>query len=446
MSRIRYDRSLSATAAATKFNKELEAAGRSPINLGQGRETERAPDAIFPKEGLPLVSSPEYNVMAARAVAAGWVERFMGIPATGDNTFIIQAPGRDGLGRALAFAATQVNPTAAGVYIPELHWPMYTDVVAGVRGTAIGTYGTPDAAGLTDVVNPTADGKALNPLAIIINSPQNPTGKIYSPEAMQGIANQIGVDNVDPINGKVSAILDVPYFYAASPTNDDEVHYLDCGYEALTKSDSPTPWFAVISLSKALGTANHGLTFIVVHPDYAKAFSRALTAGNGVGFSPELLKQVEKTFTPEFDETHLGHFAGLRDKYAINFESIKLYFDEDKIVDGDPGMTALLTLPDLMGKTVPSSEGEPWEINSVADFLEYMGNEHGVVAVDNGVDKEGRFLVRVALAQNPLKFQEGINAVRNAFDAAAEVPVAAARPTQGPATQEAAPAGTKGSS
>lgn len=424
MSRIAYDRSLSPTAAAVKFFNALKDAGKPVSNLGQGREIEDAPDAIFPQEGMPAVPQSGYNptvggTLAQRGVAAAHLGRFLGIQCTAANTFVVQANGRDVYANALNFAATKINPNGTRNVLPDLRWPMYDDINGQNRGLGIDTYDNPGRGDdEQDGIDLTSDD-----VAITLNTPHNPTGRYYTEAFMKNQAEALETRNRDG-GLKTALLLDIPYFYALPRTAEGSDHYLDGGFEHLTNADAATPWFAAVSFSKALGTANMGLTFVVVHPEYAQAFARQLTSRNGMGYTPGLYEQVERVFAPEFDQVHLDHYAALREKYGVNFEKTVATFGGELMVDGDPGMTALLKLPNMKGKVLQGSDGEAWPINDTADFLEYLGNEHNVVAVDNGMTEDDEMLIRVALAPKPQNFAPAIERVFGAYTEVAGTTVA----------------------
>jgi hypothetical protein len=97
---ITLDPTVSPTSASGKLCYQLAQRGDNPINMGQGNEIEVPPEDIRPHwQGQ---SGPAYNIdvggpKASKEAMARMLHDFYGIPADGDNTFVLQSNGRSGL-------------------------------------------------------------------------------------------------------------------------------------------------------------------------------------------------------------------------------------------------------------------------------------------------------------------------------------------------------------
>lgn len=92
-------------------------------------------------------------------------------------------------------------------------------------------------------------------------------------------------------------------------------------------------------------------------------------------------------------------------------------------VPGGVNMTSLLTIKksDVSGKSVKCHNSVTTKIGEVNDLIELLANgiddpSQGVVLVNNGTDKNGNFLLRVAQAQRPEKFEEGAQRLKRGLD------------------------------
>ena len=109
--------------------------------------------------------------------------------------------------------------------------------------------------------------------------------------------------------------------------------------------------------------------------------------------------------------------AKLRAKYIANRGSLKTALGP-AVVDGDPGMTALVTIdPQEIPRAGcwPGRGDELFPIDDLNDAIEYLANRHGVITVNNGLDSAGRALLRLAAAEEPANYKDGIERLCGRF-------------------------------
>ncbi|MEO0485056.1 MAG: pyridoxal phosphate-dependent aminotransferase [Pseudomonadota bacterium] len=122
------------------------------------------------------------GVRALREAVANRVETRTGVPTTADNVLI--TPG----GQAALFATHKavLNPGDTGLYLD----PYYATYPGTIRGTGAMAQAVPCAPEdgfqpRTDVIAAQAPGAK----SLLINTPNNPTGVVYTAEALKGIAD-----------------------------------------------------------------------------------------------------------------------------------------------------------------------------------------------------------------------------------------------------------------
>ena len=407
-------RELSPTSAATQFFNAIPTA----VNMGQGREVDDPKGKIGDLLKAPLTTSSKYSVtpggsMELREAAGAWMSRFMGLPADAENTFVIQELGREGLGYGFKIGALDNEPGASAI-VPDTRWPMIDEKLADERLGKLEYHVQRD--GMADLIGGLIDGASKDVAACYLNFPHNPTGMHISVEENKKIMDVL--DKANEGGRKIIRIDDIPYF-GGCPQN-DSAPYLQTGYDGVLSRESKTKWMAVMSFSKAFGTASPGLTVMVVHPDMAKDIYMRLYRACGLAFVPAFFDNVAQIFAPENDQEVLKHFAWFHEKYSTNRQVMVDTFG-DMVLEGDAGMTSLIRVPaDVFGKAVTCSDGEVRTMNDLNDIIEFLGNE-GVITVNNGKD-----LLRIAQAAHPDKFKEGVERLKAALDKILQSPCAAA--------------------
>lgn len=413
MTYVPLKRELSPTAAAVQLFVAIPTA----VNLGQGREVDDPQGQIGDLLNATFHTSSKYNAavggpMLVRERAAAWVERFIGIPATAETTFIIQQLGREGLGHSMKVAALKHGPNTKAI-VPDTRWPMVDEKLEDERMTPL-EYKC-QRVGMAEELKDLLDNNKEVSCAYF-NFPHNPTGLWITAEENKKI--QEALDDANKQGRNIVRIDDIPYFGGCPQSA--SVPYLKTGYEEVLKADSPTHWSAIFSFSKAFGTANPGLTIMTVHPEIAAEVSKRLTRTTGLAYVPEFFDHVSKILCEQYDPEVLAHFKALHDKYAINRKTLEEMLG-DMVLDGDPGMTSLVRVPaEVFGKAVICADGQTRTMNDLNDVVEFLGNE-GVITVNNGTD-----LLRIAQAAHPDKFAEGVEKLQAALNKILESPKAEA--------------------
>jgi hypothetical protein len=113
-----------------------------------------------------------------------------------------------------------------------------------------------------------------------------------------------------------------------------------------------------VSASKFFGTAEPGFTMIATHAAYARALAARLMRSVGIGFFSPYFRALAATLQAANDTAVLDHFAVLRAKYIANRAALETALGT-AVVDGDPSMTALVTIDpqDFEGGSCPGETG-----------------------------------------------------------------------------------------
>ncbi len=125
--------------------------------------------------------SPSAGLPALRDAAAARVSRLYGVPATRENILVTQGSTS---GLTLAVSAV-VNP-GDEVLIPDPGWASYVAIVRA-QGAREVRYRTRQELGFVPQLSDLEAGVSSRTRAIIVNSPNNPTGAVYPKEAIETI-------------------------------------------------------------------------------------------------------------------------------------------------------------------------------------------------------------------------------------------------------------------
>lgn len=437
----RYKAEMGPTPAATQFNLDLKAAGVDTYNFGQGAEQD-SPKAIVQEiisrklKGFKTQQevnayveqlfnlSPIYNTLGAspdaKEATSEWLSRMFGIKGTAG---LFPNNGRAFLGHGWSWLAQncreamQPNPC---VLVPNTRWPMI-DAQTKRKGLGLVDYQMGQTGIAEQIEESLSNGQGRTIAAVYINSPHNPTGMVVTPEEMKRVMAVLEKFNTDEkwlaARGgvKVALCIDNPYFHALQRnTSNSTPGYLDAGLAEVLQPNTATPWYAPFSFSKALATAERGATAFIAHPNVYSQLSKIITEDSGPAHDKNFMGVMAQIFAPEFDTAVLSYFSDLREKYIANHGTLKRVFG-DAVVDWDGSMTCLIEVSDdMFGRQVTGAKTGTRTIAKLDDFIEFLGQEYGVVTVNNTM-KSGPSYLRIALAAKPDKFAEGAELMAQAL-------------------------------
>ncbi len=419
---IALDRGISPTTAATNLYNALVGAGAKPANLGQGREIVELPllqrltieeferairggKLLHSKYGSP---SAELN-----AASAAWLKRIMNVDTTKETTFTLENQGRGGLYAAFHLLASLAGfPRDGRMVVPDTSWPMVADQLGDFQlrpalyAMARGRY--------ADAIRAQIEAHGDAVVGVYVNSPHNPTGTRLAREDFDRIFAVLNEANAGERlarrqGRKIGLVMDNPYPHAAPEIVRNGQRGLDTGLDSF-RQDQATPWIMPVSASKFFGTAEPGFTMVAVHAAYAKLLAARLMRSVGIGFFSPYFRALAAALQPANDAAVLDHFAALRGKYVANRATLEKTLD-GAVVDGDAGMTALIKVDprDYEGRVLRRHDGAEFAIGDLNDVIEYLANAYGVIAVNNGIDPSGPALLRLAAAEEPPAYRDGVD-------------------------------------
>ena len=178
----------SATVAMTQLSRDLKNQGKDVISLSAGEPDFDTPENIK-KAAIDAISRGETKYTAVDGIdelKEAIIEKF-----SRDNNLdflkenISVAPG----GKTIIYNAmvATLNPRDE-VIIPKPFWVSYPDIVKLAGGTPI-TIETSRNRNFKITADDLEKNITKNTKWIIINSPSNPTGEVYSSEELQSLAN-----------------------------------------------------------------------------------------------------------------------------------------------------------------------------------------------------------------------------------------------------------------
>jgi aspartate/methionine/tyrosine aminotransferase len=181
----------SATLAVSARVKELRAAGRDVIGFGAGEPDFDTPDsikdvAIESLRGGRTGYQPVPGIPEARAAIARKLVEENGINCTADD-IVINAGAKHSVYLTLQ---ALVDP-GDDVIVPTPAWVSYRPMIELAGG---GVVEVPGAVDNDFKITPAQLAEAITPktVAVIINSPSNPCGTMYTPEELRALAEVLG--------------------------------------------------------------------------------------------------------------------------------------------------------------------------------------------------------------------------------------------------------------
>jgi aspartate aminotransferase len=178
----------SATIAVSQRAKALKAEGREIIDLGAGEPDFGTPQMIVDAakkaldDGATRYTAVEGILPLRQAIAAAANTSYQGADGITAGDVVVSCGSKQSLYNA---CVTLFSP-GDEVLVPTPSWTSYYEMVGLARATAIEVHGDPGRGFKVDVerlerhATPRTRG-------LMLNSPSNPTGAVYSPEELRAI-------------------------------------------------------------------------------------------------------------------------------------------------------------------------------------------------------------------------------------------------------------------
>ena len=178
----------SATIAVSQRAKALKAQGREIIDLGAGEPDFDTPEPIRRaaaaalEQGATRYTAVEGILPLREAIAAEANRAYRGT----DRITAAEVVVSNGSKQSLYNACVALFGPGDEVLVPTPSWTSYYEMVGLSRATAVEVHGDPargfkvDPARLTAHATPRTRG-------LMLNSPSNPTGSVYTPEELRAI-------------------------------------------------------------------------------------------------------------------------------------------------------------------------------------------------------------------------------------------------------------------
>ncbi len=421
----------SVTPAAAQLAHNFSVGGyKALVNLGQGNERELPKGRLGKMLSGSVELNPYYNTeaggpMDVRTATARYFKSLYNIDAQGQNVFVTQTLGRTLLKLAFEVAKNFHQPFSYKnghppiALVPNLRWPTI-DALLQKTGMQIETYDVMQP-NITDAIIKTMDRVGSKNIALITtNFPHNPTSRRMTPDDAIALKDLLNTLNHKP-DHKITLVDDAPYSYSAKPETKNGKTYLSTGFSSIYEADSPTPMFHIQSFSKSFGTANIGLSAMVVTDNLRIPVKRDMTnEGHGLARVGGFIDNIGTVLGGNYNIEIMNHFQNLRDKYETNRKTVRRIFtrpqDGIEVVEGRAGMLSLIKVPrEILGRDVSCHDLGHRQIRTGYDLMEYFANQHGVVMVYNG-EYEGSALIRVAQAAQPDMFEEGVERLNDGIN------------------------------
>jgi len=230
----------SQTLAVDARVQELTAEGHDIVNLSAGQPDFPTPEFICQAAARAIVDgatryTPPGGTRELRAAAAGYLRDISGIPATEAGTMITS-----GAKYALYDAMITLLEPGDEVMIPEPYWVSYPEQVRLVGAVPVAVHA---AAGLR--IAPGDLDRALTPKtrALILNSPNNPTGQVYPPREVEAITGWCLEKGITIISDEIYNQLVFDGLTAVSPASlGPDAAAITLTVNGVSKSHAMTGW------------------------------------------------------------------------------------------------------------------------------------------------------------------------------------------------------------
>ena len=348
------------------------------VNLGQGAPDFAAPDAVKAAAIQAITENknqyaPGTGVPGLRAAIAEHQQRFWGVTYDADTEITVSA----GATEAIAAALLSLCETGDEVIMFEPYYDSYRASIAMAGAVErVVTLHAPDFSydpvELESVITPKTR-------AIIVNTPHNPTGKVFSREELEHIARLCVEHDLIAITDEVyeHLVFEGEHLSLASLEGMRErTVTISSAGKTFSVTGWKVGWFcASPALTTAVRTAKQWLTYANAHP-FQFAIAEALRLGDDY-----------------FDE----YLAGYRDR-------------RDRLVAGLTEVGMDVYPP--QGTYFVTADVAPLGFDDGFDFCRTMPAKIGVAAVPNAafyVDpRRGQSLVRFGFCKTQESLDEGI--------------------------------------
>lgn len=225
--------------------------------------------------------------MQARSAVAESISRRFGIPSTLDCIYMTA-----GAAASLTVSLKALLLPGEEVLVPIPYFPEYKTFIenAGGKLTAVAPDSRmfPDLADLEKKLTP-------NVKAIILNSPNNPSGAVYNAEIIEKITALLKAKSLE-FGSPIYLISDEPYRELV--WNNEEVPYLPCYYDNS---------IVCYSYSKSLSIPGERIGYIALSPrmqNRQEVFAAVCGAGRSLGFvcAPSLFQAVVAECTEDHSD------------------------------------------------------------------------------------------------------------------------------------------------
>lgn len=180
----------SSTLAITAKAKELKAQGVDIVGFGAGEPDFNTPENIC-KAGIKAIETgftkytPASGTNELKAAISKKFKTFNGLDYA-PNQIVVSTGGKQGL---INVFDALLNP-GDEVIIPAPYWLSYPEMVKLADGVPVFVYGTKEN-GYKITAEQLQAAITANTKAVVINSPSNPTGMIYTREELEKIAEVV---------------------------------------------------------------------------------------------------------------------------------------------------------------------------------------------------------------------------------------------------------------
>lgn len=178
----------SATIAVSQRAKALKAAGREVIDLGAGEPDFDTPEPIRRAaqaaidRGATRYTAVEGILPLREAIAADANARYRGEGTVGTADIIVSSGSK----QSLYNACMVLFGPGDEVLVPTPSWTSYYEMVSLARATVVEVHGDPSRGFKVDVER-LARHATPRTRGLMLNSPSNPTGSVYSPDELRAI-------------------------------------------------------------------------------------------------------------------------------------------------------------------------------------------------------------------------------------------------------------------